>query len=186
MAVRDIIRMGHPLLRETAARVPDELIASDWLDALITDLGDTLEVAGGIGLAAPQIGESWQVAIVDIPGGEGRYGDMPDFPFHVFVNPQIEVLDATPAGLWEGCLSVPGLRGYVLRPQHVLVRYHTPMGQAAELDARDFLATVLQHEFDHLAGRLYVDHLKDPRLLAFEEEFLQFHLGAEPVEPQPG
>ncbi len=183
MAVKKIIRMGHPLLRETAARVPNDRIASNWFDDLIVDLRDTLEHAGGIGLAAPQIGESWQVAIVDIPAGEGRYGDMPDFPFQVFVNPHIEVLDPTQAGLWEGCLSVPGLRGYVRRPQHVRVTYITAQGQPAELDAKGFIATVLQHEFDHLDGVLYIDHLEDSRLLSFEEEFLQFHLGAPSREP---
>jgi peptide deformylase len=92
----------------------------------------------------------------------------------VFVNPEIEVLDAQSAGYWEGCLSVPGLRGFVERPQHVRVRSLAVTGEAFELELDGFLATVFQHEFDHLDGRLYVDRISDPALLAFEEEYLRY------------
>ena len=90
-------------------------------------------------------------------------------PLTVFVNPEIEVLDAKPAGYWEGCLSVPGLRGYVERPQQVRVNALDLHGNRFELELSGFLATVFQHEFDHLDGRLYVDRLKDSSLLVFED-----------------
>jgi peptide deformylase len=177
MAVREIIRMGHPLLRQRARPLlPDEL-GGDPIRALLTDMVDTLHHAGGIGLAAPQIGESVRLAIIEIPGGPSRYGVIPPMPLAVFVNPQIEVLDATTAGCWEGCLSVPGLRGWVERPQHVRVRALGLDGGPFELELQGFLATVFQHEFDHLDGRLYIDLIRDTRQLVFED-LLGQHLAA--------
>jgi peptide deformylase len=130
---------------------------------------DTLHQAGGIGLAAPQVNESVRLAIVEIPGGASRYGEIPAMPLTVFVNPEIEMLDGETAGYWEGCLSVPGLRGYVERPQRVKVRALDSRGSHIELELNGFLATVFQHEFDHLDGRLYTDRLKDSSLLVFED-----------------
>ena len=92
----------------------------------------------------------------------------------MFINPSVEVVDPATAGYWEGCLSVPGLRGFVERPQHVRVNALDQEGKPLDLELKGFLATVFQHEFDHLDGRLYVDHLKDPALLAFDEEFERY------------
>ena len=92
------------------------------------------------------------------------------------MNPSITVLDAEPAGYWEGCLSVPGLRGFVERPQHVRVAYTALDGRRRSIVARGFLATVFQHEFDHLDGKLYIDHIADPRKLAFEDEYVRYVL----------
>ena len=97
-------------------------------------------------------------------------------PMTVFINPEIEVLDSATAGYWEGCLSVKGLRGFVERPQHVHITYTTIEGEAAELELQGFLATVFQHEFDHLDGVLFVDRITDTRLLVFEEEYERFHM----------
>jgi peptide deformylase len=90
------------------------------------------------------------------------------------VNPEVEMLGDERAGYWEGCLSVPGLRGFVQRPQHVLVRAHNLASEPIELELHGFLATVFQHEFDHLDGRLYIDRMDDPTLLVFEEEFERY------------
>jgi len=128
-----------------------------------------LHQAGGIGLAAPQVNESLRLAVVEIPGGASRYGEIPVMPLTVFVNPEIEVLEGESAGYWEGCLSIPGLRGYVERPQQVRVGAHDVRGNRFELELNGFLATVFQHEFDHLDGRLYIDRLKDSSLLVFED-----------------
>lgn len=166
--------MGHPVLRTVARAVAPEELAAPWLHALVEDMVETLHDYGGIGLAAPQIGESLRLAVVEIDGGMTRYGEIPPMPLTVFVNPSIEVLDPAAAGYWEGCLSIPGLRGFVERPQHVAVDYTTLDGQSARLELRGFLATVFQHEFDHLDGRLYVDRIKDPQLLAFDEEFQRY------------
>lgn len=174
MAVRKIIRMGHPTLRQTARPLSDAEIRSDATRHLIGDMVETLHDYGGIGLAAPQIDESIRLAIIEIPGGPSRYGDIQAMPLTVFANPKIEILDPAPAGYWEGCLSVPGLRGFVERPQHVRITYQDLAAKRHQVELKGFLATVFQHEFDHLDGRLYIDLIKDPARLAFEEEYLRY------------
>ena len=166
--------MGHPVLRQRARELTSEELASPELERLVVDMVDTLRDYGGVGLAAPQVGESLRVAIIEIAGGPTRYGDIPSMPLSVFVNPVIEELEGEKRGLWEGCLSVPGLRGYVERPQHVRVRYSDLEGEAHELELEGFFATVFQHEFDHLDGKLYIDRLSDTRLLAFDQEFERY------------
>ncbi len=170
MAVREIKRMGHPVLRQVARPLTPQQRSSDALRQLVDDMVDTLHAAGGIGLAAPQVGESLRLAIIEIPGGGSRYGEIPAMPLTVFVNPEVEILDPAAAGYWEGCLSVPGLRGFVQRPQHIRVRAVDLQGQPLELELQGFLATVFQHEFDHLDGVLYVDRLHDSSLLVFEDQ----------------
>jgi peptide deformylase len=167
--------MGHPILRQAAEPMSREAIASEATRRLIADMIDTLHDYGGIGLAAPQIAEPVRLAIVEIPDSGSRYGDIPGMPLTVFINPKITVLDdSEPQGFWEGCLSVPGLRGFVERPQHIRVDYLDIAGEAQSLELSGFLATVFQHEFDHLDGTLYIDRLSDTRLLAFEEEFMRY------------
>jgi peptide deformylase len=170
MAIREIIRMGHPTLRQVARPLLHEELAEPWLLELVEDMKETLPAAGGIGLAAPQVDVSVRLAIIEIEGGLTRYGEIEPMPLSVFINPEIKVLDSATEGYWEGCLSVPGLRGYVERPQHVWVRALDLQGEAFELELKGFLATVFQHEFDHLDGKLYVDRLKDSRLLVFEDQ----------------
>ena len=179
MAVRRIIKMGHPHLRQVAQPVSQELIGSEMLTALVEDMVDTLHDYGGIGLAAPQIDVPLRLAIIEIPGGASRYGEIEAMPLTTFINPTIEVLNPASEGYWEGCLSVPGLRGFVARPQHIRVHYTTDQGQAAELELQGFWATVFQHEFDHLDGVLYVDRIEDRSKLVFEEEFTRYWQEAE-------
>lgn len=174
MAVRKIIRMGHPGLRVVAEPVPQDLLASDGFARLLDDMLDTLEDYGGIGLAATQIDEPLRVALIDLPGGPSRYGELPRIPATFFVNPKITILEGEPASYWEGCLSVPGLRGYVERPQHIQVDALDQEGEAISYEFEGFAATVFQHEFDHLDGRLYVDHIQTPGHLAFDEEFERY------------
>jgi len=169
MAVREIIRMGHPTLRQVARPLELAELSSPRIAELVQDMVDTLRQAGGIGLAAPQINEPLRLAIIEIPGGASRYGETPSMPLTVFVNPEIELLEGDSAGYWEGCLSVPGLRGFIERPQHIRVRALDMNGAPIELELHGLFATVFQHEFDHLDGTLYVDRLKDSRLLVFED-----------------
>lgn len=176
MAVRDIIRMGHPTLRRLADPYPVEQIGSSDFLALVEDLRDTLAATGnGIGLAAPQIDVSYRVAVINIPNPQTRYGEVTPMPFTVYVNPKISVLDPEQAGYWEGCLSVPNMMGYVERPQHIKVDYLNQAGDASSIELTGFLATVFQHEFDHLDGVLYVDRLKDTRMFSFDTEYASFH-----------
>lgn len=174
MAIRDIIRMGHPTLRSRSRPLTDDEIGSSDIARLAEDMVETLHHAGGIGLAAPQVNEPVRLVVIEIPGGASRYGDIPPMPLTVFANPEIDVLDDARAGYWEGCLSVPGLRGFVQRPQHVRVRARSLTNEPIELELKGFLATVVQHEFDHLDGRLYIDRMDDMTMLMFEEEFEQF------------
>lgn len=176
------MRMGHPVLRQRARDLTPDEVRNPELERLVVDMVDTLHDYGGIGLAAPQIGESVRVAIIEIAGGPSRYGEIPTMPLCVFVNPVIDVLDGEQRGFWEGCLSVPGLRGYVERPQHVRVRYTDLEGEPHGLELEGFLATVFQHEFDHLDGTLYVDRLSDSRLLAFDQEFERYLAPREDVD----
>ncbi|MFP6797104.1 MAG: peptide deformylase [Pseudomonadales bacterium] len=183
MAVRKIIRMGHPTLRRKAEPIANEMIGSASLSSLITDMKDTLRDYGGIGLAAPQIDELIQLAIIDLPGGQSRYGELEALPLTVCINPVVTTLDTATTGYWEGCLSVPGLRGFVERPQRIRMAYTDTDGARLEREFSDFHATVVQHEIDHLRGILYVDHILDPSLLVFEDEYLRYVV---PSEEQTG
>ncbi len=182
MAIREILRMGHPLLRQPARELTEDEIAAPKLRVLVDDMVETLADAGGIGLAAPQIGVSLRLAIIRIPGGPSRYGEIEAVPLTVYVNPEIEVIDAAEQGFWEGCLSVPGLRGFVKRPRAIRVRWRDLEGIEHKAEHAGFLATVFQHEFDHLDGRLYVDRLEDSTKLMFEEEFARFGDSAAAVD----
>jgi peptide deformylase len=184
MAIREIIRMGHPTLRRVARPLSVEELGSAGFRERVEDMVDTLHDAGGLGLAAPQINQSVRLAIIEIPGGTTRYGAIPPMPLTVFVNPVIEILDPSSAGYWEGCLSVPGLRGFVERPQQIRVRALDIDGNTFELELSGFLATVFQHEFDHLDGRLYLDHIGDSRQLVFED-MLELHLESTYSESMP-
>ena len=176
MAVRKIIRMGHPTLRRAARTVAADDIGSDAMHHLVADMIDTLHDYGGIGLAAPQINESIRLAIVEIPERSDGDRALAPIPLTVCINPSIAVQGTSRAGYWEGCLSVPGLRGFVERPQHIQVTFTDLHGQRQRIVAKGFLATLFQHEFDHLDGTLYVDHIADPRQLVFEEEYARYVL----------
>jgi len=174
MAVRKIIRMGHPTLRQRARELKPEEIGSPETARLVADMVETLHDYGGIGLAAPQVNEPVRLAIIEIPAGGSRYGEIGAMPLSVFVNPTIEILNERRAGFWEGCLSVPGLRGFVERPQHIRVNALNLEAEPVDLELEGFSATVFQHEFDHLDGRLYIDLIEDMGRLAFEEEFARY------------
>ena len=179
--IRPICRMGNPILRRVAADVKVSDTNTDEFAQLLLDLRDSMKHYGGIGIAAPQIGVSLQVCIIELEEFN-RYGEAIDLPLTVFINPVVEVINPDEAGYWEGCLSVPGLRGFVERPQHIRVSYMNEKSETKMLEAKGFLATVIQHEFDHLFGKLYVDRIKDPRLLSYQEEFDQFIKATSSIE----
>jgi peptide deformylase len=158
MTVREILKMGDPRLLRIAQPVRE--FDTPELHALVADLFDTMEAAHGAGLAAPQIGVDLQVVIFGFDRNE-RYPDAPEVPRTVLVNPTIVPLgDAMEEG-WEGCLSVPGLRGAV--PRHARIRYTgaDPLGATIEREAEGFHARVVQHECDHLIGMLYPMRIRD-------------------------
>jgi peptide deformylase len=164
MAVKTILKMGDPRLLRVAQPVP--AFDTPELHALIADMFDTMEAANGAGLAAPQIGVDLQLVIFGFSRNE-RYPDAPPVPRTVLINPVITPLDAGVEEAWEGCLSVPGLRGVV--PRHARIRYtgFDPQGQRIEREAEGFHARVVQHECDHLIGRLYPTRMTDLRQFGF-------------------
>ena len=172
MTAKQILKMGNPLLREVADDFSTEEIKSPETIILLKDMWDSLEAAGGIGLAAPQIGVSRQLAIIKLSEESDRYPDMEDTEEFVIFNPKITVIDETEQGFWEGCLSVPGLRGFVERPRSIRVDYLDENAKSKSIEVEDFLATVFQHELDHLIGKLYVDRMKDITTLMFEDEMV--------------
>ncbi len=170
MAVRNILKMGNPLLREKSLPVPVSEIRSSEMKKLIRDMFDTMEDAGGLGLAAPQIGVLKQVVVVGFEQSD-RYPDLKEGILkQVLINPQIEVLEEPREGFWEGCLSVPEMRGFVERSRKIRMKWYDEKEEFHDEVIQGFDAVVYQHECDHLLGVLYVDRLKSPLLFGFNEE----------------
>lgn len=177
MPVRTVLRLGNPLLRRPARDLTPAEIGSPEIQALIQDLIDTQKTSGGIGIAAPQIGASVRVAVIEFDRSNPRYRGMGELERTVLINARITVLDPTPQTYWEGCLSLPGLRGQVTRPSHIRVDYQDESGTPRSIQAQGFVATVLQHELDHLDGVLFVDRVESrpgATALAFTQEYEQF------------
>ena len=170
MAIRKIARMGHPILRQIAQPVPDP--TAPEIQALIADMIETMKDADGAGLAAPQVYESLRLVIFHAPGDRAENGDptAQTAPLTVLVNPEIEILGNEMAEGWEGCLSVPGLRGLVPRYTHLRYSGVDQQGRVIEREARGFHARVVQHECDHLDGLLYPQRMTDMSQLLFESE----------------
>ena len=165
--------MGHPTLRVKAEMIKEDEFATPELNSLIEDLIDTMKDKKGIGIAAPQINIAKQVCIIELPEESDRYEtkDLPNQRY-IVINPKIKVLDGKlQQGNWEGCLSVPGLRGYVRRPQKIQVNFQNETGEKQKLVLDGFLAVVFLHEIDHLKGKLFVDRLSDTSQLIFEDNF---------------
>ena len=164
MSVREILKMGDARLLRVAEPVRE--FGTPALKSLIADMFETMEAAHGAGLAAPQIGENLQLVIFGFAHSQ-RYPDAPPVPRTVLLNPSIEPLDGAEEEGWEGCLSVPGLRGVV--PRYARIRYRgvDPDGRPIEREADGFHARVVQHEVDHLIGRLYPTRMRDLSKLGF-------------------
>jgi len=167
MAVRQVLRMGHPTLLKVAQPVTEFNTAS--LDRLVADMFDTMAEQDGVGLAAPQIGESLRIVTFGFDCNE-RYPDAEPIPMTVLINPEIEFLDAEMQAGWEGCLSVPGLRGVVPRYTRILYSGVDQVGNRIERTVKDFHARVVQHEVDHLDGVLYPQRIEDMNQFGFIEE----------------
>ncbi len=164
--VRDVLRMGDPLLLQVAR--PVDAFGTPALAALLQDMRDTMAALDGAGLAAPQIGVSLQVVIFGMESNP-RYPDADAVPYTELLNPVLEpVGDDTEDG-WEGCLSVPGMRGVVPRWKHLRYRGFTPAGEPVDRTVSGFHARVVQHECDHLMGILYPMRIRDLRLFGFNE-----------------
>ena len=166
MPVRDVLRMGHPVLQQKAEPVDP---GSPELRELVQDMKETMAALNGAGLAAPQIGVSRRVVIFGVESNP-RYPDAEEVPFTVLVNPKITLLTREVEEGWEGCLSVPGMRGLV--PRYTRLKYSgfDEHGTPVEREAEGFHARVVQHECDHLDGILYPQRMTDLGKLGFNEE----------------
>lgn len=165
--IRPVLRMGEPLLLRRAEPVGE--FDTPELQALIQDMHDTMQAKSGAGIAAPQIGASLQVVIFGV-GANPRYPDAEQVPYTVLINPVLTPLSDEMEEGWEGCLSVPGMRGVV--PRHTALRYtgFDPFGREIDRTVSGFHARVVQHETDHLLGILYPMRIRDLRLFGFNEE----------------
>jgi peptide deformylase len=168
-----VARLGFPALRTAAGPVPPDRIKTPEFQRLIDDMIETMYEYNGVGLAAPQVHLGIQLAVLEVRD-HPRYPDMPDVPLTVLINPEVTILDRTTVEDWEGCLSVPDLRGRVPRFKQLRV---TALGREAEnieIVASDFHARVIQHETDHLKGEIYLDRMKDLRTLGFVQEWQRY------------
>jgi peptide deformylase len=167
MAVKKILRIGHPLLLQVAEPVTE--FNTPELNSLVQDMFDTMDANDGAGLAAPQIGISRRVVIFELENNP-RYPDKAPVPRTVLINPVIRQLSNLEDEDWEGCLSVPGMRGLVPRHTHILYTGYDQFGNKIEREVRDFHARVVQHECDHLDGILYPQRMTNMRAFGFEQD----------------
>lgn len=178
MSVQPVLRMGDPVLRRVAT--PVEQFDTPELKRLIADMTDTMNACDGAGLAAIQIGVLQRVVIFGVERNP-RYPDAVPVPFTVLINPVITPLDEEREEDWEGCLSVPGMRGLVPRYTRIHYRGFDPSGNAIDRDVEGFHARVVQHECDHLDGILYPERIADLRKFGFIEELQQAGLLADRI-----
>jgi peptide deformylase len=175
---RQIVEIGHPVLRERAREVSPDELGSAELQGLIDDMIDTMRAASGAGLAANQVGETVRIAVVEVREGNRRYPYKPPVPLTVIVNPVIEPLDDDVEQINEGCLSVPNLRGEVPRHMNVRVRYTDREGEEHDEVRRGLTAGTFQHELDHLDGTLFLDRVTDLATLTTWDQFERFQRDA--------
>jgi peptide deformylase len=169
-SILKVSRLGHPVLRTKVAEVSRELLATTRIQTLIDNMIETMYEYIGVGLAAPQVHESLSIAVIESRSPRG------DIPLTVLVNPVVTVMDQSLIEDWEGCLSIPELRGRVPRYQKLRVDAMDRNGNQIQFVAEDFFARVVQHEVDHLMGHVYLDRMRDFSSLSHLLEFQRYWL----------
>lgn len=167
MGIKQVLRMGNASLASPAMRVQE--FSANVLNNIIDDMADTMQEEGGVGIAAPQIGFHLRIIMFGFEAN-ARYPDEEAIPFTVLINPTIEILSNELIEGWEGCLSVPGMRGLVPRYHRIRYRGQDPHGLTIERTVEGFHARVVQHEYDHLDGILYPERIQNLKNFGFEEE----------------
>ncbi len=170
MSILKVSRLGHPVLRMESKHVSPEMLASPAIQTLIDNMMETMVEYYGVGLAAPQVHESLSIAVIESHGARGN------IPMTVIVNPEVTVLDEELIEDWEGCLSVPDFRGRVPRWRKLRVDALDRKGKKIQITAEGFFARVIQHEFDHLMGRVYLDRMPNLKTLSHLAEFQKYWL----------
>jgi peptide deformylase len=176
MAILKVARLGHPVLRQPAQPVPPEAIRSAEIQRFIDDMVETMREYDGAGLAANQVHSLRQVAVIEVQKNP-RYPEAPEIPLTVVINPVVTPLTDEREHGWEGCLSVPDMRGVVPRFTSVRLECVDREGAPVNLVAKDFFARVIQHETDHLHGRVYLDRMRDFSTLTHLAEWNRYWLG---------
>ena len=167
-----VARIGHPVVRAAARDVTRDEMRAPGLQRLIDDMIETMHEYDGVGLAAPQVHVRLRLAVIQVPASEERARE--EVPLTVLINPTLTPLDEDTEEGWEGCLSIPDLRGIVPRLRRLRLDAHDRNGKSFSLEAQGFFARVIQHEFDHLDGRVYLDRMKDMRSLSFITEWERY------------
>lgn len=184
MAIRSIVRLGHPALRTPAEAVPRDEIGGSQLQELIDDMIETMRSADGVGLAAPQVGVGLQVFVwAAIDPDHDPDDEEPEV--HAVINPGVEPRARGVVSDWEGCLSIPDLRGLVPRPAVVRLHGVDRDGQPIDRQLEGYEARIIQHEFDHLNGIVFLDRMRDLRSLAYSEEWREYMTVADEDEDEP-
>jgi peptide deformylase len=173
MAILKVARLGHPVLRKIAASVSRREIQTPSFQKFIDDMVETMKEYDGVGLAADQVHESKQIAVLEVADNR-RYPGKPNVPLTVLINPTIAPLTEEMEEDWEGCLSIPEMRGRVPRYKSIRVQALDRNGKDLEFSADDFHARVIQHEWDHLNGKVYLDRMSDLSTLTFLNEFARY------------
>ncbi|HEY1371361.1 MAG TPA: peptide deformylase [Candidatus Binatia bacterium] len=173
MSILKVARLGHPALRGGARPLTAKDIVSARIQRLIADMVETMHEYNGVGLAAVQVHEPLQIAVLEVADNP-RYPEKPAVPLSVLVNPRIEPLAQDMEEDWEGCLSVPDMRGRVPRYTELRVRALNHEGRELDFVASGFHARVIQHEFDHLNGKVYLDRMPDLSTLAHLQEYIRY------------
>jgi peptide deformylase len=168
-----VARLGHPAIRTTAQAIDPAMIKSVEFQRLLDDMVDTMHEYNGVGLAAPQIHLSLQVAVLEV-SHHPRYPDMPEVPLTYLINPEVTVLDGGSIDGWEGCLSIPEMRGLVPRYKRLRLVALGREGEKLDFVSSDFHARVIQHETDHLRGEVYLDRMPHLRSLSHLAEWQRF------------
>ena len=174
MAILKVSRMGHPVLRQRAREIPTDQVRNPDLQQLVKYMVDTMIDYEGIGLAAPQVFQPLRAIVAGLPDADPA--DEEAIPLTVLFNPEFTAMSEETVNGWEGCLSIPELRGVVPRAAAVEVRGLDSEGRPVELAAEGFFARVLQHEIDHLDGVLFLDRMEDLQTLTFIEEYQRYWL----------
>lgn len=182
MAILKVARLGHPVLRQRSQELTRGALRSAEVQRLIDDMIETMAEYEGVGLAAPQVHQSLRLAVLEVPAGEGQS----PVPLLVLANPVLTPLAEDKAPGWEGCLSIPDLRGRVARFARVRLTALDGQGKSFSLEAEGFFARVLQHECDHLEGRVYLDRMEDLTSLTHLAEFERYSAPEPGNEPEAG
>jgi peptide deformylase len=175
MSILKVARLGHPVLRRVAEPVSEKELRSESTILLMTDMVETMREYDGVGLAADQVHVSKQIAVLEVADNP-RYPEKPAVPLTVLINPLITPLTEELEEDWEGCLSIPDLRGRVPRYKSIKVQTLDRKGAPLEFVATGFHARVIQHEWDHLHGKVYLDRMSDLSTLCFLSEFSRYWL----------